>query len=673
MTALKFAQDTDMLVDLKGRVRNIQLSPNRALHPVFEAIANSIYSIQDSERTDGKIDVILERSGEGEQSLYDGGDLRPISNVTIIDNGVGFTEDNFNSFNKSDSRYKLAAKGIGRLTWLIAFEAVQVESIFHENSEWYRRKFDFVLSDDGIEREKTNPIPKPADGPTTTVQLRGFKDKYRAKCEKGIQTIADKIIEYFLFYFTQPNCPNISLSDNKDSLNLNEIYQQNVKGKNQPPKEFKINDQKFEILHLQLYLSKERNHKVHFCAHSRTVTNIDATSHIPELAAKRVTDSNGTQFKYAAYVSSSYLDENVTPDRTGFNIPLSSHDLDAGDEVSFEQILEASSAKAKEFLEESLRPIRESRIKDQTKFIRNNPQFRIIQTYRPEALENLKPDLSEADLDAQLNKILFEIETDVRAETRRVLENSSLTDSASYLERFQALVEKVTNVSQSKLAQHVIHRKVILDLLKEQLKMRSDGKYERESVIHQTIFPRWKTSDEVLYDDQNLWILDERLAYHTFLASDRAISTYKVLKSKDGRKPDIVIFGESESPYDSVVIIEFKRPMREGYTDEDPIRKLFEIADSIRSSDSDIVDDEGRPIKTHAASRIYCYLICDLVADQIVQHAKMNRLTPTPDGEAYYGYHPEFEASMEVIDYNRLVKDAVKRNRILFTHLGVNP
>jgi hypothetical protein len=50
----------------------------------------------------------------------------------------------------------------------------------------------------------------------------------------------------------------------------------------------------------------------------------------------------------------------------------------------------------------------------------------------------------------------------------------------------------------------------------------------------------------------------------------------------------------------------------------------------------------------------------------------MNRLTATPDGEAYHGYHPEFEALMEVIDYNPIVNDAVKRNRILFDRLDVN-
>src|ERR1043166_5895959 len=140
-------------------------------------------------------------------------------------------------------------------------------------------------------------------------------------------------------------------------------------------------------------------------------------------------------------------------------------------------------------------------------------------------------------------------------------------------------------------------RKVILDLLETFLKVRKDGQYEREAVIHQTVFPMRKTSEEVLYEQQNLWIVDERLSYHKFLASDKALSTYKVLRTNDGRRPDISIFaGESNAPYDSVVLIEFKRPMREEYSDEDPIRKLYENAKTIRDGDIDAVDDDGRPL-----------------------------------------------------------------------------
>ena len=62
---------------------------------------------------------------------------------------------------------------------------------------------------------------------------------------------------------------------------------------------------------------------------------------------------------------------------------------------------------------------------------------------------------------------------------------------------------------------------------------------------------------------------------HQFLASDKPLSKINELDSDSKNRPDILIFdnpiafadGENED-YSSVVIIEFKRPMRNNYSDE---------------------------------------------------------------------------------------------------------
>jgi hypothetical protein len=45
------------------------------------------------------------------------------------------------------------------------------------------------------------------------------------------------------------------------------------------------------------------------------------------------------------------------------------------------------------------------------------------------------------------------------------------------------------------------------------------GKYPLEEIIHKIIYPMRTTSDDVPYDQQNLWIIDERLSYHGFLGA----------------------------------------------------------------------------------------------------------------------------------------------------------
>jgi hypothetical protein len=73
----------------------------------------------------------------------------------------------------------------------------------------------------------------------------------------------------------------------------------------------------------------------------------------------------------------------------------------------------------------------------------------------------------------------------------------------------------------SKLARHVAHRKATLGFLEQQIGLQDNGKYALEEGVHEVIFPLRSTSDDVRPNDMNLWILDEQLAYHYYLASDK--------------------------------------------------------------------------------------------------------------------------------------------------------
>lgn len=91
---------------LEGRLRNTDLPITKSLFPIFEAVVNSIYAIDDrlkSDNTfamaDGKIRIILNRANESD--LF-GGKAELLS-VTIEDNGIGFNENNYNSFCELDS------------------------------------------------------------------------------------------------------------------------------------------------------------------------------------------------------------------------------------------------------------------------------------------------------------------------------------------------------------------------------------------------------------------------------------------------------------------------------------------------------------------------------------------------------------------------------------------
>ena len=83
----------------------------------------------------------------------------------------------------------------------------------------------------------------------------------------------------------------------------------------------------------------------------------------------------------------------------------------------------------------------------------------------------------------------------------------------------------------------------------------------------------------------NLWVVDERLAYHRFLASDKTLKSMPVLDSKSKKEPDIAVFdqafaySDSDEPFSSITVVEFKKPDNDG---KNPINQVLEYIDLIQ-------------------------------------------------------------------------------------------
>ena len=92
----------------------------------------------------GRITIDVER----EDGLFKD-ESAPIKSFKITDNGIGLDDDNFDSFNTAFSRRKVASggKGLGRITWLKAFEGAKIESIFRDtDGALWRRSYVFSES-----------------------------------------------------------------------------------------------------------------------------------------------------------------------------------------------------------------------------------------------------------------------------------------------------------------------------------------------------------------------------------------------------------------------------------------------------------------------------------------------------------------------------------------------
>ncbi len=98
--------------NLKGRLRNTSLPKSNGLMPVFEAVVNSIHSIEEKGNlgAGGKITLHIHRAA---QAVLDIGAkaTSPIVGFTISDNGCGFDNTNFASFETLDSDHGFCGFG----------------------------------------------------------------------------------------------------------------------------------------------------------------------------------------------------------------------------------------------------------------------------------------------------------------------------------------------------------------------------------------------------------------------------------------------------------------------------------------------------------------------------------------------------------------------------------
>ncbi len=82
-------------------------------------------------------------------------------------------------------------------------------------------------------------------------------------------------------------------------------------------------------------------------------------------------------------------------------------------------------------------------------------------------------------------------------------------------------------------------------------------------------------------------------------------------------------------------------------------------------------DGRGRPVEGASKDApAFCYVVCD-INDEVERGAVDAGGQLTPDGRGYFGYNGQLKLYFEVISYEKLIGDALRRNRMLFKKLGL--
>ncbi len=122
-------------------------------------------------------------------------------------------------------------------------------------------------------------------------------------------------------------------------------------------------------------------------------------------------------------------------------------------------------------------------------------------------------------------------------------------------------------------------------------------------------------------------------------------------------------------PFQAITIIEFKRPMRKSYSDdENPFDKILKYIEDIRAGKA--LTPDKRPVPISEGVHFYCYIVADKT-DMLEQYAYRAELEKTPDGQGFFGYKRHYRAYIEFVSYSKLVAGATQRNHAFFEKLGL--
>ena len=668
----------NMYFNLEGKLNQIRLSPSNVLLPIFEAVINSIHATKDSGIKKGLIEINLYRDESQAQIQTNELDTRPVREVTIQDNGIGFNQINYNSFKTANSLHKLAigGKGVGRFTWLKAFESVSIISVYKSGQQQFKRTLNFNINS-GIHNHSSEESQNLRR--TTVVKLINLKNDFRKKFPVDINTIAEKAIRHCMDYFVLEDCPTIIFRDknNDKEIILNDIYRLSIH--KLEPTRFRIKNKVFD-LNVYKITNIKTKHLLHYCANNREVYANSLSKEIPELNRKIPGEKDGDDFYIHGYLKGQYLDEIVNTDRTGFNFPKTEEeDIDFPDEIS-EKELKANVIRGIESsISSFLSKVRDDKLNRIRKYVEKKaPQYRTLFKHKKDKLKKL-PILSEAKLEIELFKILHELEVETKKEGRTILNKiKTAEDFEKYQKDYNKYIEKVIEIGNTNLSKYIIHRKVVLSLLEKTFRKNKLGKFAKESAVHRLIFPLNSSTDDVSYEDHNLWIIDEKLAYHSYIASDKPFEKLEPVEVNSKKRADIITFNEyfnnhyafstkKSGPFQSIVLIEFKRPMRDDYNenDDNPIAQIIKYVDILREGKGRLKN--GRKFNITNIP-IYCYIISDLTS-KLDKIAKGYGYTPTQDGEGYFGFNPNLGCYIEIVSYDKLIDDAKQRNQILFDKL----
>ena len=667
-----------MKQNISGKIRNLSMSTKQAFKfSIYEAISNSIHSIHIKELTNTSIDININ---------YKNG---IVEDMEIIDYAEGFTSNNFNTFLEAEktSKEKYGCKGLGRFTWLLAFENVYISSIFSENGKVYKRTFNFntYWDNETPTEENTKAEIKTDTDNKTLIRLSNPKDKFSYKKIKNM-IIDHFLAQFFLLneegYNLKINIKHSLLTDEKNKEEFEDINIIDFKYKNKQTFDLYDYGNKitFELYHVFTNYNNLKKHQILLCAGLRKVKG-KKFEHFPDDYIFNE-DKSKKFSSYLAVVCSDFLDKKVSLDRGNlslksiedyeedeYNLKNEKNFVPITDEIIFNEVEELSN----KYLEENKYTIkwnedREKRIEDFKKeHIYLNPLLKEV---------NISWSDKYDDIYNKVNQKKINKEKEVKKHIDKLIKTLEQNDTEDFIssKEFTKAIKEATNLNSIELSVYVYYRKYALQLLESILSYKDKDKQEyfKEDKIHNFLYPQRKNSENTDYESHNLWVIDDRWAFYEYITSETEL--YKINKdSQSKQRPDIVIFSSLERQINSILLIELKRPNK-SHKGNNPHKQLKNYIYDINNSKS-IVTSTGRTLKLADKVKYYGYIICN-TNDEFILKEVINEYSYKKDYDGSFYLHniddgQTPETTIQILDFELLLENAKNRNKAFIDKLPI--
>ncbi|MBY5339606.1 ATP-binding protein [Rhizobium johnstonii] len=669
--------------NIENRVRKLPKPSNatQSLQPLFEAVSNSMFALEDRLGLDvakGRVDIRVTTLSDPERI-----------EMVVSDNGIGLDARRYDAFCEIDTDFKQArgGKGVGRLFWLDAFSTIRVESTYERAGVLSRRIFDFVLNNDEQVVPLTEDEPVPGDANKgTSITFSGLRTKeYVDTFPKRTDTFLRYFGSHFIADFLIGAGPSIFIDlDGELTQYPKAIAELTVGTQLETTFEHKV----FGALKITGFTCRaeastglEGRHQLHLLANGRTVE----TRKVDNLLGVEYLDRDGkSDLVFHGCISGDYLDLRVNEGRTAFNLP----------ERTLKEISRACMDIVRErLLPDQVKKYVEKRSKEYTAFVERYPTFGFDDDETQ--LQRVPFHATSAeDFASGLIKYQIRREEGRQNALQALIDTLDLEDVPVNFER--SIINAAREIQASEqlaLAQHVVRRKLALELLEKlirRIRVR-DGKdddYHLERTLHAFICPmgiRGDNSGELKSRAHDLWVIDERLAFTRAFSSDKRLDAI-LAQNGSGDRPDLFVWDlaygmgatdpadpdtvDVSEPLRTVMIVEFKKPGRTNFS-----RAEDQVEQQITKY---LTQLKGGEIETFNRARVrvaedcifYCYVIADIIGDLEQQ---LSSWETTSNGQGRIRpLKNRYSGQIEVIQWQDLVNEAWLRNRATLHAAGLS-